>query len=135
MALAQVSKNKVFNEMTLMDKLLNKMSQEVSDANRVTRTTMRKARDDTKLASNRLTKLKELKTQVKEVEDDLADESHLHKNLEKMVIFRREIKKERLIGRCGGQSHWLLHICMLVCELPCNGVHPACVRETLQTTS
>ena len=95
---------------------------------------MRKARDDTKLAANRLTKLKELKTHVKEVKDDLADESHLHENLERMGIIIREIKKERLIGRCGGQSHWPLHICMLVCELLCNGVPPACVRETLQTT-
>ena len=72
-ALAQVSKNKVVNEMTLMDKWLNKMAEEVSDAKRVTKTAMRKARDDTKLAANRLTKLKELKTQVKEVKDDLAD--------------------------------------------------------------
>ena len=74
------------------------------------------------------TKLKELKTQVKEVKDDLADESHLRENLEKMGIILREIKKDRLIGRCGGQSHWQLHICMLVCELLCNGVPPACVR-------
>ena len=93
----------------------------------------RKARDDTKLAENRLTKLKELKTQVKEVKDDLVDESHLRENLEKMGIIRQEIKKERLIGRCGWQSHWPLHICMLVCELLCNGVPPACVREILQT--
>ena len=51
-----------------------------------------------------------------------------------MGIILRDIKKEHLIGRCGGQSHWPLHICMLVCELLCNGVPPACVRETLQTT-
>ena len=105
MALAQVSKNKVVNEMELMDEWLNKMAEEVSDANRVTKTAMRKARDDTKLAENRLTKLKELKTQLKEVKDDLADESHLCENLEKMGIIRR------------------------------NGVPPACVRGTLQTTS
>ena len=76
---------------------------------------MRKARDDTKFAANRLTKLKELKTQVKEVKDYLADESHIRENLEKMRIIRREIKKERLIGRCGGQSHWPLQIFMFVC--------------------
>ena len=66
---------------------------------------------------------------------DLADKSHLRENLEKMGIIRWEIKKERLIGRCGGQSHWPLHICMLVFELMCNGVPPACVPETLQTMS
>ena len=92
---------------------------------------MRKARDDTKLAENRLTKLKELKTQVKEVKDDLADKSHLRENLEKMGIILWEIKKERLIGSCGWKSHWPLHICMLVYELLCNGVSPTCVRETL----
>ena len=86
------------------------------DAKRATKMAMRKARGDTKLAANRLTKLKELKTQMKEVKYDLADESHIRENLEKMGIFRQEIKKEPLIGCCGGQSHWPLHICMLVCE-------------------
>ena len=57
-ALAQVSKNKVVNEMALMDEWLNKMVDEVSDANRVTKTATREARDDTKLAANCLTKLK-----------------------------------------------------------------------------
>ena len=52
-----------------------------------------------------------------------------------MGIILWEIKKERLIGRCGRQSHWPLHICMLVCELLCNAVPPYCVRSTLQTTS
>ena len=64
-ALAQVSKNKVVNEMVLMDEWLNKMAEEVSDANRVTNMAMRKACDNTKLAANRLNKLKELKTPVK----------------------------------------------------------------------
>ena len=103
MALAQVSKNKVINEMPLMDEWLNKIAEKLSDANKATKTAMRKARDDTNLTVNRLIKLKELKTQVKEVKDDLVDESHLCENLEKMGIIRREIKKERLIGRCGGQ--------------------------------
>ena len=135
MSLAQVSKKKFVYEMALMDKWLNKMVEEVSDAKRMTKTSMREARDDTKLAANLLTKLKEIKTQVKEVKYYLADESHLRENLEKMGIICREIKKERLIGRCGGKSHWPLNICMIVCELLCNGVPPACVRETLQTTS
>ena len=47
------------------------------------------------------------------MKDDLADKSHLRKNLENMGIIRRDIKKERLIGCCGGQLHWPLHICML----------------------
>ena len=89
-----------------MDEWLNRMAEEVSDEKRVKKTAMRKALDNTKLAANRLNKLKELKTHVMEVKDDLADESYLRDNLEKMGIFRREIKKERLIGRCGGQSHW-----------------------------
>ena len=117
-----------------MDEWLNKMAEEVSDAKIVTKTPMRNPREDTKLAANLLTKLKELKTQVKEVKDDLADDSHLRENPEKMGIIRREIKKERLIGSCGGQSHWPFHICMLICELLCNGVPSAYMRETLQTT-
>ena len=67
--------------MALMDEWMNKMAEEVSDVKRVTKTAMRKACDDTKLAANHLTKLKELKTQVKEVKDDLADESHLARTL------------------------------------------------------
>ena len=81
-ALAQVSKNKVVNDMALMDKWLNNMEEEVSDAKRVTKTAMRKARDNKNLAANCLTKFKELKTQVKEVKDDITDESHPHENLE-----------------------------------------------------
>ena len=81
-ALAQVSKNKFVNEMAMMNERLNEMAEEVSDTKRVTKMAMGKARDDTKLAENRLTKLKELKTQVKEVKDDLAYESHLRENLE-----------------------------------------------------
>ena len=91
------------------------MAKEVSDTKRVTNMAMRKALDNIKLAVNRLTKLKELKTQVKGVKDDLADESHLRENLDKMGIFRQEINKERLIGSCGGQSHWPLQIFMFVC--------------------
>ena len=52
-----------------------------SAISQVTKMAMRKACDDTKLAANRLTKLRELKTQVKEVKDDLVDESHLRENL------------------------------------------------------
>ena len=114
-ALAQVSKNKVVNEMALVDEWLNNMSEKVSDAKRVTKMAMRKARYDTKLVETCLTRLKELRTQAKEVKDDLADKSHLRENLEKMGIIRREIKTERLICRCGGKSHWPFHICMLVC--------------------
>ena len=75
--------------MALIDKWQNKMAEDMSDAKRVKKTAMRKARDDTKPAENFLTKLKELKTQVKEVKDDLADESHLLENLKKMGIIRR----------------------------------------------
>ena len=36
------------------------------------------------------------------------EKSHLCENLEKMGIICRDIKKERLIGRCGGCDHiWL----------------------------
>ena len=89
LALAHLSKNKVVSEMALMDEWLNKMEEEVLNAKRVTKMAMRKAHDDTKLAANRLNKLKETNTQVKEVKYDLAYESHLRENLEKMVIIRR----------------------------------------------
>ena len=56
--LAQVSKNKVVNDMALMDEWMNKMEEEVSDTNRVTKTVMRKSRDNTNLAENCFTKLK-----------------------------------------------------------------------------
>ena len=48
---------------------------------------------------------------------------------------RQEIKKERVLGRRGGSKSWPLHVIMLVCELLCDGVPPARVRATIQTTN
>ena len=56
--MSQVSKDKVVNEMALMDEWPDKMAEEVSDAKRTTKTATRKARDDTELAENCLNKLK-----------------------------------------------------------------------------
>ena len=50
MALAQVSKNKVVNYMALMDKWLNKMVEEVSDAKRVTKTVIISKREKAEAA-------------------------------------------------------------------------------------
>ena len=78
---------------------------------------MRKACDNTELAANHLTKLKELKTQVKEVKDDLADESHLHENLEKMGLRRRAL----LVVLVGNHICYCIFVCSFVnyCVMVC----------------
>ena len=40
-----------------------------------------------------------------------------------------------MVGRRGGSQRWPLHVIMLVCELICDGVPPARVRATMQTTN
>ena len=39
------------------------------------------------------------------------------------------------MGRRGGSKSWPLHVIMLVCELLCDGVPPARVGATIQTTN
>ena len=48
---------------------------------------------------------------------------------------RMEIKKTQRAKRQGGSTTWPLHVSMLMCQLLVNGVPPARVRATIQTTS
>ena len=40
-----------------------------------------------------------------------------------------------MLDRKGASQRWPLHVIMLVCELICDGVPPARVRATMQTTN
>ena len=87
------------------------------------------------LSSNRLSLLKNIRLQVHELKDQLADESKQRYALERLQTIQLQIKKERPIGRRGGASRWPVHVVLLICELLVNGTPPTVVRKNIQTTS
>ena len=87
------------------------------------------------IASKRLSMLKDLKCQLNDAKDLLADESHQREALERMQTIKLEIKKQQTVGRRGGSAKWPVHIVLLICELLVNGTPPSAVPATIQTTS
>ena len=95
----------------------------------------------------------DLKSQISTLKDELADESHtrfnaemtvqeslevdkeLQQKLESMQLIRKEIKKEKPIGRKGGGKKWPVHVVLLICELLVNGTPPSAVPKNMQSTS
>jgi len=87
------------------------------------------------LAKHRLSMLKELKSQLHEAKDMLADESHQREALERMQTIKLEIKRQRSVGRRGGSGKWPVHVILLICELLANGTPPSAIPANIQTTS
>ena len=87
------------------------------------------------VAKNRLSMLKELKSQLHEAKDMLADESHQREALERMQTIKLEIKRQRSVGRRGGSGKWPVHVVLLICELLVNGTPPSAIPANIQTTS
>ena len=53
--------------------------------------------------------------------------------LERMNTIRREIKKEKTVGRKGGAKRWPVHVVMLICEMLVNGTPPSAVPANIQS--
>ena len=87
------------------------------------------------VSAKRYALLKDLRIQVHELKDQLADESKQRYALERLQTIQLQIKKERPIGRQGGASRWPVHVVLLICELLVNGTPPSVVRKNIQTTS
>ena len=86
------------------------------------------------VSSKRYALLKDMRLQVHELKDQLADESKQRYALERLQTIQLQIKKERPIGRQGGASRWPVHVVLLICELLVNGTPPSVVRKNIQTT-
>jgi len=64
----------------------------------------------------------------------LKAESQLRENLERLQTIRKEIKRERPLGRRGGGARWPVHVVLLICELLTVGNPPSAIPGTLQIT-
>lgn len=101
------------------------------------------------VASKRLQLLKDMKSQLGTLKDELAEESHsrssaegqlveeakLRGKLERMITIRKQIKREKPVGRKGGAASWPVHVVLLICELLVNGTPPSAVPPNIQTMS
>ncbi len=116
------------------------MSDEVSDAKKKTQRAIKKTRHAkaekkkvTTLATKRLLMLKELKSNLHELKDKLADESQKRAALEQMSIVQLQIKRQRKIGCRGGSGSWPVPVVQLICELLVNGTPPSAVPLNIQS--
>ena len=121
---------------------IDELDEELREAKSAMRTAKKEAtsayRAKSKLetvASKRLALLKDLKEQLRNTKDDLADESHQRESLEKLWQIQVQIKRERPVSRKGGAARWPVHVVLLICKLLVDGVPPSAVPPTLQTTS
>jgi len=87
------------------------------------------------LAKHRLSMLKELKSQLHEAKDMLADESQQREALERMQTIKLEIKCQRSVGHRGGSGKWPVHVVLLLYELLGNGTPPSAIPANIQTMS
>ncbi len=100
------------------------------------------------VATNRLKLLADVKHRLAKLQDDLLSEedrrataeeeleeqSMLLDKLERMNTIRREIKKEKTVGRKGGAKRWPVHVVMLICEMLVNGTPPSAVPANIQSS-
>ena len=86
-------------------------------------------------AERRLRLLTDIKVNIYEARDNLAEESHQRVGLEKMETIQLAIKRERTLGRHGGSYNWPVHIVLFIFELLVNGTPPSAVYANIQTMS
>ena len=135
-------RNAVENTVDELYDWIDELDEELRDAKSIMRAAKKEANSahyaKSKLetvASKRFDLLKDLKQQLRNTKDDLANESHQRASLEKLQQIQVQIKRERPVGRKGGAARWPVHIVLLICELLVDGVPPLAVPATLQTTS
>jgi hypothetical protein len=98
------------------------------------------------VAAKRLDLLKSMKFQLSALTEELAEtefdldsaqsklkeETLRREQLERLQAIRKEIKRERPLGRRGGGARWPVHIVLLICELLTVGNPPSAIPGTLQ---
>ena len=114
---------------------LSTMTTDLKKAKRDTKLQLKSNDRVKKIADKQLAVLKDLKTQVGQLKDELADESHERATFEKMATIRLQIKRETSVGRRGGSGKWPVHIVLLICELLTNGTPPSAVPANIQSTA
>jgi len=68
------------------------------------------------------------------VEGKLKEEALRREQLERMLAIRKEIRREKPLGRHGGGARWPIHVVLLICELLTIGNPPSAIPGTLQIT-
>jgi len=86
------------------------------------------------MSNQRLALLTDLRSEMYNLKDQLADESKQRAALERMQTIQLQIKKERPLGR-GGGSRWPVHVVLLICEFLVNGTPPSAIRKNIQSSS
>jgi len=76
--------------------------------------------------------LKDLKTQVEELKDELEDESHQRTTFKIMATIRLKIKHKTAFSRRNGSEKWHVHIVLLICDLLTNGIPPSTISVNEQ---
>lgn len=112
---------------------INDAKQSAKKARKDASKSVDKATKASNMATKRLKVLKDMKYQLNELQDKLADESQQRAALERMQTLPLQINRERLVGRKGGASHWPVHIVLLICELLVNRTPPSAVPGSLKT--
>ncbi len=128
-------KAKLEEKIVAMRDWVEEMGEEARDATHKTNKAVKAEEKSRNLASMRLTKLIQLKHDLGDAHDSLADESKQCAALEEMSTVRLEIKHERLCGCRGGAGKWSAGVVLLICELLVNGTTPSVVPAILQSTS
>ena len=108
-----------------MNELIEEMSDEVSNTKQKDKESDKgskacidsKKKKVTTLATKCLLMLKELKINLHEMKDNLADESQWHAALEQMSMVQLQINRQRPIGRRRGVKRWHVPVVQLMCEL------------------
>ena len=67
-------------------------------------------------------------------EGRLKAETQRRENTERLQTIRKEIKRERTLGRRGGGARWPVHVVLLICELLTVGNPPSAIPGTIQIT-
>ena len=135
-----LKRKSVCHEVHEMNKWIEEMSDEVSDAKQITMKVLKEAKyaltekkKITTLATKHLWMLKELKSNIHELKDELADESQQCAALEQISMVQLQIKRQRTIGYQGGAGSWFVPVVQLICELLVNGTPPSAVRLNIQS--
>jgi hypothetical protein len=128
-------KAKLEEKIVAMRDWVEEMGEEAREATRKMNKAVKAEEKSRNLASMRLTKLIQLKHDLGDAHDSLANESKQRVALEEMSTVHLEIKREHLWGCRGGAGKWSAGVVLLICELLVNGTPPSAVPAILQSTS
>ena len=87
------------------------------------------------VAEKQLCLLTDLKVNLYEAQDNLADESHQRVGLEKIQKIQLATNRKRTVGQHVGSSKWPVHIVFLICDIIVNGTPSSAITANIQKMS